>query len=138
MWRRRYEISVAGHSVATWDSATWSGGGSFGLNGQTYQVRTNIWGSRYALLDAVGRTVASADRVGRKHWSVAADGRTYTFQRVSIWSNDQELYAGGRPVGWVTGSWRGDLAANLPGLPLLVQIFVLGVVISVRERAKAA
>jgi len=37
-----------------------------------------------------------------------------------------------------TSFWRGDVAADLPGLPLPVQIFVVGVVITMWEQQAAA
>ncbi|MDG4786908.1 hypothetical protein O7626_13365 [Micromonospora sp. WMMD1102] len=141
VWRSRYEIRVRGRFVTTWDSAFWRSGGDFELDGQRYQVRGNAWGSRFTLLDAAGRAVASADRVGRKRWTVEAGDQTYHFQRASLFGSEQELHAAGRRVGSVrrTSLWRGDVAADLPGLPLAVQVFVLGVVITMwHEQAAAA
>jgi hypothetical protein len=37
-----------------------------------------------------------------------------------------------------TSVWRGEIAADLPGLPLPVQIFVLGVVITMWDAQAAA
>ncbi len=37
-----------------------------------------------------------------------------------------------------TSAWRGDVAADLPGLPLPVQVFVLGVVITMWDAQAAA
>ncbi|MFC6020468.1 hypothetical protein ACFP2T_30400 [Plantactinospora solaniradicis] len=140
VWRSRYEVSVDGRTVTTWDNAFWKSGGSFELAGRHYQVRGNFLGNRFSMVDADDRVVASADRVGRKRWTVEADGQTYQFQRASLWSNEQELHAGGRRVGSVkrTSLWRGDLTADLPGLPLPVQIFVLGVVITMLDQRAAA
>jgi hypothetical protein len=91
------------------------------------------------MVDADGTPVASAERVGRKRWTVEAAGQTYHFQRASMWSDEQELLAGGVRVGSVrkTSFWRGDATAELPGLPLPVQVFVVGVVITMWN-AKAA
>ena len=140
VWRSSYQISADGRPVTVWDSSVWRSGGDFDLDGQRYRVRGNAWGNRFGMVDAVGRTVASADRVGRKRWTVEAGGQTYQFQRASIWSNEQELHAFGSRIGVVkrVGFWRGDIAADLPGLPLPVQIFVLGVVIAIWDRAAAA
>jgi hypothetical protein len=140
VWRSRYEVIVDGRTVAVWDSTLWKSGGDFQLDGRPYRVRGNAWGTRFGMADADGVPVASADRVGRKRWTVDAAGRTYTFQRASMWSNEQELHVGGARVGSVkrTSSWRGDIAADLPGLPLSVQIFVLGVVITMWEAQAAA
>lgn len=139
-WRSRYEITARGRVVATWDDAFWRSGGDFELDGQRYQVRGNVWGNRYGMTDAAGQRVAAADRVGRKRWTVEAGGETYHFQRASFFGNAQELHAGGRRVGSIrrTGFWRGDVVADLPGLPLPVQIFVLGVVITMWDQQAAA
>jgi hypothetical protein len=139
-WRSRYEISVDGRTVATWDNALWKNGGSIELAGRQYQVRGKAWGNRYSMVDADGTVVASADRVGRKRWTVEAAGQTYHFQRASLWSHEQELHAAGRRVGSVKRAsvWRGDVVAELPGLPLPVQIFVIGVVISIWNQQAAA
>ncbi|GAA3750704.1 hypothetical protein GCM10022225_38750 [Plantactinospora mayteni] len=138
-WRSRYEISVRGRFVTTWDNAFWRSGGDFELDGQRYQVRGNAWGNRFTLLDAAGGAVASADRVGRKRWTVEAGGQTYHFQRASLFGSEQELHAAGRRIGSVrrTGFWRGDAVADLPGLPLPVQVFVLGVVITMWSQQAA-
>ncbi|MBE1492434.1 LURP-one-related/scramblase family protein [Plantactinospora soyae] len=140
VWRSRYEISVDGRTVTTWDNAFWKSGGSFELDGRHYQVRGNFLGNRYAMVDVDDRIVASADRVGRKRWTVDADGETYQFQRASVWSHEQELHARGGRVGSVkrTSVWRGDLTADLPGLSLPVQIFVLGVLITMLDQQSAA
>lgn len=131
-WRSRYEVMVDGRTVTTWNGAVWRAGGDFELDGRRYQVRGNALGSRFSMLDADGTALASAEGAGRKRWTVQAGGQTYEFQRASWWSNEQELRASGIRVGSVrrTGFWRGHIAVDLPGLPLPVQIFVLGVVIT--------
>jgi hypothetical protein len=58
-----------------------------------------------------------------------------------LWSSEQELHTEGGRVGsvWQTSVWRGEVAADLPGMPLPVQLFVLGVVITMwNARAAAA
>lgn len=139
-WRSRYTIVVAGRAVATWDSAFWKSGGSFELDGQRHEVRGNAWGNRFTMVGPDGTSVASADRVGRKRWTVEAGGQTYRFRRASLWSKEQGLYVGDDRVGSVkqTSVWRGDAVADLPGLPLPVQIFVLGVVITMWSQQGAA
>lgn len=139
-WRGRYEIVVDGRMVATWDGAFWRSGGEFELQRQRYRVRGNAWGNRFNMIGPDERTVASADRVGRKRWTVQAGGQTYHFQRASPFSSTQELHAGGRRVGSVerTSLWRGNATADLPGLPLPVQIFVVGVVIAMWDQQAAA
>lgn len=139
-WRSSYDIVADGRAVATWNSSTWKSGGRFELDGRPYQVRGNVWGNRFELVDATGIQVASADRVGRRSWTVEAAGQTYHFRRATFWGSEQELHNGGDRVGSVrrTSPWTGSLAADLPGLPVPVQIFVLGVVITMWNDQGAA
>lgn len=143
IWKGDYEITVDGKPVTTWTSRTWKTGGSFDLDGRRYEVGGGVWGSRYGMATKDGQRVASADRVGRKRWSVSgADGHTYEFTRGSFWGGDQLLLDdAGREVGAVRriGRWRGDTEADLPGLPLPLQVFVLVVVLTLWEvQASAA
>jgi hypothetical protein len=139
-WKSRYEISVDGQPLATWDGSMWKLGGTFELDGERYEVRGNLWGSKYGMATEGGDVVASADRVGRKRWTVEAGGQTYQFQRASIWRHEQELHADGRRIGSIkqTSVWRGDAVAELPGLPLPVQIFVLVVVLTMWDQESTA
>ncbi len=84
--------------------------------------------------------VATADRVGRKRWTVEASGRTYRFQRVSWWRSEELLVADGRPVGSVrrVSRWRSDAVADLPDLPLPLQVFVVVVVMTMWDAQAAA
>ena len=115
-----------------WDSAAWKRGGAFELDGRRFTVRSNVRGSTYTMVDDAGAVVATADRVGRKRWTVEAAGQTYRFRRASFWGDEEELLLGDAPVGSVrkTSFWRGDVAVELPGLAPALQLFVLGVVIS--------
>src|SRR4029453_4071806 len=100
MWRSRYNISVDGGQVAQWEPSWWrQSGGVFELNGQRYQVRGNARGSRVELIGRAGEPLASAQRVGRKRWTVQAGDRTYQFRRASLWRGDQKLVCGGQGVG---------------------------------------
>ena len=139
-WRSRYLVTERGREITVWDSSIWKSGGEFTLDGRSYQVRSNAWGSRYTMTDESGTVVASAERVGRKRWSVQAGGQTYEFRRRSMWTQEEELLLGENRVGSVrkTSWWRGDVAVELPGLPLAVKVFVLGVVISMWDAQTAA
>jgi hypothetical protein len=132
VWKNRYDIMADGRRLATWDGSSWKAGGTVELDGRRYEVRANLWGSKYGMANEDGARIASADRVGRKKWTVEADGRTYEFRRASVWRSEEELYSGGRSVGTVRRKsiWRGDAVADLPGLPLPVQVFVLVVVLT--------
>jgi hypothetical protein len=135
IWRDRYAISADGRPVAVWDGSVWTAGGRFELDGRRYEVRGNLWGSRYGMIGQDGARIAVANRVGRKRWTVEAAGRTYDFQRASLWRGEQELRCDGRRLGSIrrTSIWRGDAVADLPGVPLPVQIFVLAVVLTMWE-----
>jgi hypothetical protein len=135
IWSRTYTISQDGGQVARWEPHWWRSGGTFHLDGHQYAVRSSAWRNKYALLDPAGKTLATADRVGRKRWAVAADGYSYDFRRASIWRSDQELVRGDQVVGSIhrTSIWRSSAVADLPGLPVPVQAFVLCVVLAMWE-----
>lgn len=130
-WRDQYEIFVDGRPIARWVSFVWKSGGEVELAGRRYTVRSNAWGGRFGMVDDVGIQVASAERVGRKRWTVQEGARTYHFQR-SGWKGDQHLCVNDQRVGSVKriGFWRTEIVMDLPGVPLPVQIFVLGVLIT--------
>ena len=139
-WKGDYELNLDGRPLTRWDARTWRGGGSFELEGRRYEVRAVRFGTRYELLDPVGMPLAVANRVGRKRWNVEAEGRTFTFERASFWRNEERLVVDGRPVGTVRrlGAFRGDAVADLPGLPLPLQVFVFTVVLSAWDAAAGA
>lgn len=140
IWRQRYVITADDRQVATWDGSMLKTGGMLEVDGRRYEVRAKMWGLRYGMVDVGGARIASADRVGRKSWTIEADGRTYLFRRTSLWRDEQEMYAEGVPVGWVKRKsiWRSDAVAHLPGLELHVQLFVLAVVMSNWHRTAAS
>ncbi len=84
--------------------------------------------------------MAAADRVGRMKGAVQAHGQTYEFRRPSMWRQAEELQSGGRSIGSVrrTSLWRSDAEADLPGLPMPVQIFVLAVALTTWDAQTAA
>ena len=140
MWRGRYEMESDGQPVAEWDPSWWRSGGDFEIDGQRFQVRSNGWGTKYRMLDAMGNEVALVERAGRKHWSVSADGRVYEFRRASVWGNRQELVTDGVVTGSMrrVSAWSGGVEADLPGLPLPLQIFVVGVQLALWQAQQTA
>jgi hypothetical protein len=138
--RNRYAITSDGQPLATWDGRLWRTGGTFDLAGRRYDVRSRAWGTRYEMTDESGMVVAAANRVGRRRWTVEASGRSYQFQRASMWRPSEVLVANGRPVGSVrrASAWRSDTVAELPGLPLPVQVFVLVVVLTMWDSRAAS
>jgi hypothetical protein len=139
-WRNSYEIANDGQFIARWEKSHWKSGGTFELDGRRFEVHGNLWGSKYGMVTSDGIPVASADRVGRKRWMVDAGGRIFEFQRASMWRHEETLLSDGREVGSVrrASMWRGDTVADLPGLPLEVQIFVLVVVLTKWDAAAAS
>ena len=140
MWRGRYQMKADGRPVAVWDPSWWRTGGDFEVDGRRFTVRANGWGTQYRMLDQAGEEVARVERAGRKRWSVVADGRTYEFRRASMWGSQQELLADGVKAGSLrrTGAWSGDVEADLPGMPLPVQICVVGVQIAIWHAQQTA
>lgn len=132
MWRNRYELSVDGRPLTVWDGRVWRSGGEFDLEGHHYDVTSNMLGTRWELTDENRIVHAVADRVGRKRWTVTAHGMEYRFQRSSWWRPEETLLAGDQPVGYVKreSMWRTETVADLPGLPVQVQVFVVVVVLT--------
>ena len=140
IWRNSYDITLDGRPLARWDGSSWKPGGTFELDGRRHHVRSNMWATTYVMTDDDGTTIATTDRVGRNTWTVQADGVSYDFRRPSIWRHEEELLSDGRPVGSVKRNsiWRSDTVADLPGLPVPVQVFVLAVVLTMWDQAAAA
>ena len=139
-WGNHYELSVDGRPLTRWNAKTWRSGGTFTLEGRDYEVRSNGWATRYEMVDETGTPLATADRVGRKRWTVQAGGRTYSFERASMWRSEEHLMVDGRPAGTVKRehAFRRDAVADLPGLPLPVQVFVFMVVLTGWDQTVAA
>src|SRR5437762_2592722 len=140
LWSGRYELVADGRPFALWDGRVRGGGGVFDLEGRRYQVRSNLWGSHFELVDQVGMVAAVAERPGRMRWTVQAGGRAYGFQRESWWRSAELLVADGRTVGSVrpVGGLKGGAVADLPGLPLPLQVFVVVVVVTTWNAAAAS
>jgi hypothetical protein len=138
--RRGYDISADGRHITRWEPSWWRSGGAFDLDGRHYQVRGHALGGRVELTGPAGELLASARRVGRRNWSVEAGERSYQFRRASIWRGDQQLLLGDRPVGSIrrTGFWGSSAAADLPGMPEPLQVFVFCAVLARWAAAAAA
>jgi hypothetical protein len=140
MWRGRYELAADGRPVAVWDPSWWRTGGDFEVEGRRYQVRKSGWRNTFTMLDGTGMEVAQIERAGRRRWTLRSGPQTYEFRRAGFWGNRQELVAGGVKVGELrrTSAWSGAIQADLPGLPLPLQICVVGVQIAIWQSEQNA
>lgn len=138
-WGNTFEIGLDGQTLTTFKAKQWGNGVRFTLHGLEHELRSNAWGTRYELL-AGGAVLASADRVGRKDWTLVVDGHSHQFQRVSFWKRDQALVVGSEQVGTVrrTSAWKTEGVAELPTLPLPVRVFALAVVLTMWQAADRA
>ncbi len=139
-WRSGYVIALDGQEITSWQQSPWRSRTGFVLDGRAYTVRRNIWGSRYELASGPGGPVAVAEGIRRKHWSVTAGAQRYEFRRASAFRSEQQLIGPAGVAGTVrrTGSWKGTAEADLPGLPLPVQVFVLVTLLATWDANAAA
>ena len=141
MWSRDYALGVDGAPLTTLQCSAWSNRSGFSLEGRWWSIRANVWGSRYELSCEPGGLVGLAEGLNRKRWSITGYGQRYDFQRASVWRSEQWLMSAGRPVGSIRrlGTWRSDVVAELPGVPVPLQVFAVGVLLAVwRSRAAGA
>lgn len=132
-----YDITIDGRTITRWDKSTWRSGGSFTVEGRRYEVRSNLWGSTYTMTDESGSPVASAANPNRRQWSVAAGSQTFEFRRRSWWRPQYDLFVGGQTVGFVRrpNSWRSATVAELPTMPLAVQVFAVAIALTTWDAA---
>lgn len=140
LWDGRYDLLEDGRWVATWEKSLWATGGRFALGGRSFTMRANLLVDEASLVEGGGRQVATAHGLGRKHWTIEADGTVYHFSRAAPWRREEQLHDRGRRVGSVkrTNIWRGDAEANLPGLPRVVEVFAIAVALTRWESDAAA
>jgi hypothetical protein len=142
-WSDHYGLLLDGEPVGSWKRRAFRGGGTLVLEGRTYNVTSNFFGTGYQLLDPNGEGLAVANSVSRKRWMVEAGYREYQFARTSFWRLTFAYLVGDREAGNVSpisGSRRSDYAADLPDVPVPIQGFVLAIVLSLRDirRSSAA
>jgi hypothetical protein len=140
LWDGRYDLLEDGRWVGTWERSHWTTGGRIELAGRNLTVRANPLDGESSLTEAGGRRVATAHGLGRRHWTIESEGMTYHFSRVAPWRHEERLYDQGRRLGSVrrTHLWRGDAAADLPGLPRVVEVFAVAVALTRWESDAAA
>ncbi len=138
-WDGRYDLLENDRRVATWDSAHWSTGGRVTLDGRSFTVRADLLGDLASLTEGGGHRVATAHGIGRRNWTIECEGTTYHFARGALWRREETLYDRGRRMGSVkrTNLWRRDAAADLPGIPRVVEVFAIAMALT-RWEADAA
>jgi len=132
LWDGRYNLVEEGLCVATWEKSHWATGGRFALGGRSFTVRANLLGDEATLTQSGGRQIATAHGFIRKNWTIEADGTVYHFSRAAPWRREEKLHDGGRRLGSVrrTSAWRGDAAADLPGLQRVVEVFAIAMALT--------
>ena len=140
VFKKSFRISADGREITTFDPNWWRAGGTFELDGHVYTVRGNMWGGKYGMVDERDTPIAAAAKVGRRQWTVEADGRVYRFRRTSFWTSEQALIQDDREVGRIskTSMWKLGAVAELPGLSLPLQVFVVAVVLTKWQQEQAA
>lgn len=135
IWTGAYEFVEDGRRVAIWEKSLWTTGGRVDWNGRRFTVRVNLLGGPSTMVEAGGQRVGTAHGVGRKSWTIEADGTTYQFRSALTWRHEEQLHDQGRRLGAVrrTSIWRDDASSNLPGLPRPVELFALVLVLTTWE-----
>ena len=139
LWSGRYDILADGAQVGSWEKSGSATGGALQWEGRRYHVRASLSGGTASMSAPGGAQIARAHDVGRKRWTIDADGVTYAFHRAPPWRQEERLQVQGRAVGSVrrTSILRGDTAADLPGLPVPVALFALTLVLTVWDATAA-
>lgn len=140
VWGGRYDLLDGGLQMATWEPSTWGTGGTLRVDGRRLRVRSNVYRRESTAVDPTGTPVAVAREVGRRNWTIEADGMTYHFRSSTPWRHEEKLRDGGRSIGRIrrTGLWRGDAQAELPSLPRMVAAFAVSLTVSRWESEVAA
>jgi hypothetical protein len=126
-WTQRMEVTRDGAPVTTWTVGGRGGPGGFELDGRRYVISSTFLGSRYLLHAAPNEPVAEVRRPGARRWTLVVDGREHRFHRPFLGGGEHRLLVDGEQVGFVRkGGFRDRaLRADLPGVPLPAQVFVL-------------
>lgn len=137
--RRRYEVRDdapgAGAPVELVLS-TWAPSGEFELDDVVHEIRLRhrFLVGHDAGLFAGGRELAHAQGVGTSDWTLQVDDRRYRFVRPHLFRRTQHMVEAGESVGSVRKvALTSGAEADLPLLPLRVQLFVVGALLLVWE-----
>ncbi|WP_369200531.1 hypothetical protein [Streptomyces sp. PU-14G] len=137
---QEYELIEDGRALTTFSLHGGRIGARFTLHGVDYHVRIHRFSGVYELLDADGSVVATTDRV-RRSWNMTCSERIVPFRRTAAADREYTMLGDdGEPAGTIrrTGHVRSEATADLPGLELLLQVFVLVAVLLRRRRKRAA
>jgi hypothetical protein len=140
VWTMRLEIDEDGAPITVWKAGGWGGPGGFELAGRPYVISSTFLGSRYLLNSEPAEPVAEAHRPGSRRWTLRVEGQEHHFHRPFLGGGEHRLLVGGEPVGYVRkGGFRDPgLHAELPGIPLSAQVFVLVVIALAEERRRSS
>jgi hypothetical protein len=139
VWHGRYDITMDGQPVAMWQKSDSRTGGTLEWESRRYLMLASLMGGTASLTAAGGPLIATAHDVGRARWTIHADGTTYAFRRGAPWRQEEKLLVQGRHVGSIkrTNIVRGNTAADLPEIPLVVELFALTLVLTVWDATAA-
>jgi hypothetical protein len=149
-FRNIYEFTIDGQPLTTVEGHLLREGRTFELDGRRYEIVGNFRRTRYEMTDHFGMVVAQAERVGRGRWTVTANGHTYEFgrpvrqlkdilSRLFARKGEELLIEDGQEVGSIR--WLGhflDTVADLPGMPVPVQVFAIVVMQSVWDSERSS
>jgi hypothetical protein len=137
---QEYELTQDGRALTAFSLKRGRIGARFDLDGAGYRIRSHRFSGVYELLDDDGSVVAATDRVSRR-WSLHVSGRAWHFRRTAMAGREFSMIGErGERSGSVrrTGVGNSGAAADLPGVELNLQIFVLIVVLLRWRRKRAA
>jgi hypothetical protein len=123
-----YDVFSNDESLTLYETSMWRAGGTFTLDAVVYEARCNLMASWWDLTTG-DKLVARAGSLLRAQWTIQADGHSYRFQRAGLFRREFEYLRDDAVVGFIRrpSMWNNDIEADLPGLPLVLQVFLVGV-----------
>jgi hypothetical protein len=138
LFRPAYTVSEEGRPLASWRPR----GGGFEVGGIQHDLRSEgVRRHRLTVTDRHGATLARAENVGAKRWTLTADARTHTFERQSAWGAREVVRLDGTEVGWTdrASRFRGGRVGHLPTMTDLEKaLTMIAVLIAAERRMMAA
>jgi len=140
-----YDILADGQLVTHW-ATKWLRGGKFVLEDGAYLISDDaisddpigdaMGGVAFTLTDPTGTRLATSSDPSRRMWTVTTEDQTYEFDRRSRWRQHMDMVDGGRAVGYIRRpNLNADASAELPMMPLPVQVFAVALALLVWDSA---